>query len=249
MSAFPEGRLGFAVGDIHGRADLLARMFDALEREALSTKRPYPPFVVFLGDYIDRGPDSAEVIDLMLTGRPEGFERRYLKGNHEAAMLSFLDDPVGHKAWLAHGGLETLASYDLYPLPSMGASNDQLLEARDRFKAKLPNTHLAFLQSLERYVVLGDYAFVHAGVDVKHSLEQQTDANLFWIRERFLNETKPFSYRVVHGHTPTTAPFIDRRRIGVDTGAYFSNILSAARFEGDQVRFVAVSTSDPFSRF
>jgi len=249
MSAFAEGRLGFAVGDIHGRADLLARMFEVLEREGERANPSQAPIAVFLGDYVDRGPDSAEVIELLLTQRPEGFERRYLKGNHEAAMLAFLDDPLGHRAWLGHGGLATLASYNVHPLPSMGASNEQLMAAAVAFKSKLPASHLAFLQGLERYVVLGEYAFVHAGVDAKRALEQQTDADLFWSRDRFLNDAKLFSHRVVHGHTPTKAPYQDPRRIGLDTGAYFSNILSAAQFENQDVRFLAVSLSDPFSHF
>ena len=238
-SGFPPGRVGYAVGDIHGRADLLARMFDRLEADVRSAGE-VSPIVVFLGDYVDRGPDSAEVIDLLLTGRPEGFDRRFLKGNHEAAMLSFLDDPVANRAWLSHGGLETLASYNVRPLPSLGASAEEVAEAGASLRARLPAQHRGFLEALERYVVLGDYCFVHAGIDPKRKLEAQSDADLFWIRGRFLRDQRRLPYTVVHGHTPVTEPYHDKRRIGLDTGAYFSGVLSAARFCDTTVDFLTV---------
>lgn len=238
-ACFSPGRVGYAVGDIHGRADLLARMFDRLERDVRPTGDA-SPIVVFLGDYVDRGPDSAEVIDLLLTGRPEGFERRFLKGNHEAAMLSFLEDPVANRGWLSHGGLETLASYNVHPLPSLGASAEEVAEAGASLRSRLPDQHRSFLEALERFVVLGDYCFAHAGVDPARKLEAQLDADLFWIRGRFLEDRRRLPYKVVHGHTPVTAPYQDERRIGLDTGAYFSGALSAARFCDTAVDFLGV---------
>lgn len=235
---FVEGRVGYAVGDIHGRADLLVRMFERLEQEFRAVDAQ--PVVVFLGDYVDRGADSAEVLDLLQLGRPEGFERRFLKGNHEAAMLAFLEDPVAGKAWLSHGGLETLASYQIHPLPSLGASAEDIRQAGAALNARLPAAHRAFLDGLERYVVLGDYCFVHAGVDPARKLETQTDADLLWIRRRFLDDERPLPHMVVHGHTPVDAPHHDQRRIGLDTGAYFSGVLTAARFEGESVDFITV---------
>lgn len=233
---FLEGRIGYAVGDIHGRADLLARMFERLEKDA----RPAGarPVVVFLGDYIDRGPDSAEVIDLLLQGRPEGFERRFLKGNHEAAMLAFLSDPIAHRAWLSHGGLETLASYGVGPLPTIGSQSEDLVRARDGFAASLPPAHRAFYAGLERFASLGDYLFVHAGVDPARPLARQSEEDLLWIRGRFLHDQRRYDQCVVHGHTPIDSPFRDERRIGLDTGAYFSDRLTAARFEADAVSFI-----------
>lgn len=238
-SCFLPARIGYAVGDIHGRADLLARMFDRLEADARRAGE-VSPVVVFLGDYVDRGPDSAEVIDLLLTGRPEGFERRFLKGNHEAAMLSFLDDPVANRGWLSHGGLETLASYDVHPLPSLGASGEEVAQAGASFSARLPELHRGFLESLERYVVLGDYCFVHAGIDPTRKLEAQSDTDLFWIRGRFLGDKRRLPHVVVHGHTPVSEPYQDQRRIALDTGAYFSGALSAARFCEATVSFFTV---------
>jgi serine/threonine protein phosphatase 1 len=232
---FPEGRVGFAVGDIHGRADLLARMLDRLEAEPGSC--PRPPVVIFLGDYIDRGPDSAEVIELLRLGRPEGFERRFLKGNHEAAMLGFLADPVRHRQWLSHGGLDTLVSYGV-ELPSLGSGPDALLQCARALRERLPAWDEQFFNALERYAVMGDYLFVHAGVNPNAPLEQQTDADLFWIRDKFLDDTNILPHRIVHGHTPEASPYADSRRVGVDTGAYASGVLTAARFEGDGVTFL-----------
>jgi len=229
------------VGDIHGRADLLAALCARLEQRAAQDVRASgAPIVVFLGDYVDRGPRSANVIHLLLSGRPNGFERRYLKGNHEECMLAFMDSPLANRAWLMQGGAETLMSYGVQPPSPISATEADWLAAAGRLKARVPPAHMQFLTSLERYVVLGDYAFVHAGVNVGRPLEQQTDADLYWSRERFLNDRRRFSHRVVHGHTPAEKPFADERRVGVDTGAYATGVLTAARFEGVEVSFVSV---------
>ena len=235
-ASFAPGRVGYAIGDIHGRADLLARMFERLEAEPRTSEKP--PIVIFLGDYIDRGPDSAEVIELLLYKRPEGFEHYYLKGNHEEALLSFIADPAAGRAWLGHGGLQTLGSYGVAPLPSAGASQKDIAKAAALFREKLPDSHLAFFNRLERYVTHGDYAFVHAGVDPARKLEAQTDQDLFWIRRKFLESDRQASHVIVHGHTPAKAPYRDKRRVGLDTGAYFSGVLTAARFEGEEVSFI-----------
>jgi len=129
QAGFPEGALGFAVGDIHGRADLLARMLDRLEAEAAA--HPHlQPIVVFLGDYVDRGLESAKVIDMLLSGRPHGFERHFLRGNHEQAMQAFMRDPDQGRAWLAYGGAETLLSYRVKPV-FVEAVGTQIIERTD----------------------------------------------------------------------------------------------------------------------
>lgn len=241
---FLEGRVGYAVGDIHGRADLLERLFRELEGRADADARPGgPPIVVFLGDYVDRGPKSAAVVDLLLTGRPTGLERRYLKGNHEESMLGFMQAPLENRAWVLQGGAETLSSYGVTPPPPVGATEADWLDASARLNERVPAAHKAFLEGLERYVVLGGYAFVHAGINGGRSLEKQTDADLFWSRQQFLNDRRRFSHRVVHGHTPVDQPYMDARRIAVDTGAYATGVLSAARFEGAEVSFLSVNAS------
>lgn len=241
-ATFPDGRVGFAVGDVHGRADLLADLLSLLEERAAAEQRQGgPPVLVLLGDYVDRGPDTPGVLDLLLTGRPHGYERRYLKGNHEQYMLAFMQAPLENRAWVVQGGAETLISYGVQPPAPRGASDDDWLAAAEALCAAVPPAHVEFLNGLERYVAFGDYAFVHAGVDAARTLEEQTDEDLFWSRERFIASKRPFSHRVVHGHTPVEQPYADRRRIAVDTGAYASGTLTAARFEGAEVSFLSVS--------
>jgi serine/threonine protein phosphatase 1 len=245
---FADGRVGYAVGDIHGRADLLSLMLEALEARAQEDHREGgAPVVVFLGDYVDRGPDSAGVIDLLLRERPHGYERRYLKGNHEQSMLAYMERPLENRAWVLQGGAETMRSYGVAAPPPIGATEADWLTAAEQLRARVPEPHQAFLNGLERYVVFGDYAFVHAGVDASRTLEKQTDADLFWSRSQFIASKRRFSHRVVHGHTPVDRPYADERRIAVDTGAYASGVLTAARFEGDQVAFLPVSERDRFS--
>ena len=239
---FLEGRVGFAIGDIHGRADLLAQMFDLLEGRLADERRDgRAPIVIFLGDYVDRGPNSAGVLDLLTGDRPHGYERRYLRGNHEQSMLAFMEAPNDNRSWLHHGGAETLASYGVAPPSPRHATHEECTEAAAALRARLPTEHLIFLEKLERYVELGDYAFVHAGVDLARPLDAQQDHDLYWSRERFLNGKRRFSHRVVHGHTPTDQPFADDRRVGVDTGAYATGVLTAVRLEGEGGSFLAVT--------
>lgn len=239
---FPDGRVGYAVGDIHGRADLLERMVNMLETRAASeTRDGGMPIVVFLGDYVDRGPESKRVLDILVKLRPQGYERHYLKGNHEQSMLAFMDAPLANKVWLRQGGVETLLSYGVTPPSPVSNNDNDWIEAGAALTAAVPDSHKLFLNTLERYRAYGDYAFVHAGIDAARTLEEQTDDDLFWARERFIASKRRFSHRVVHGHTPVDRPHIDERRIGVDTGAYASGTLTAARFEGDEVTFHPVS--------
>ena len=241
---FPDGRVGFAIGDIHGRADLLSEMLDMLEERADTERREGGArSVVCLGDYVDRGPNSAAVLDLLLTRRPSGYERRYLKGNHEQSMLLFMEAPLENRAWVLQGGAETLIAYGVQPPPPVGAEDADWISVAEALKARVPEAHRAFLESLERYVALGDYAFVHAGIDAARSLEDQTDDDLYWSRDRFIASKRKFSHRVVHGHTPVDKPYADQRRIAVDTGAYASGTLTAARFEGPDVAFLSVSAA------
>lgn len=237
--AFPDGQVGYAVGDIHGRADLLARMLDRLEDDARGAPPGQKPIVVFLGDYVDRGPASKDVIDLLLAGRPHGFERRFLCGNHEAMLLRFLEQPVKARDWLTTGGLDTVLSYGV-PVIGAHATPAAVAAFAQAFRAALPEAHLAFLQTLERFVVLGDYALVHAGVDPDKAIERQSDADLFWIRKKFLGGARPYRYMVIHGHTPIERPYRDARRIGIDTGAYLSGRLTAVKLHGEQAEFISV---------
>ncbi len=239
---FMDGRVGYAVGDVHGRVDLLDLLLGELEGRASGDVRENgQPIVIFLGDYVDRGPDSNKVIDLLLSGRPAGFERRFLRGNHEQVMQAFMDDPLSNRSWMLHGGAETLQAYGVRPPALTTSSNEDWQAAAEALRAAVPAAHIEFLSGLERYITLGDYAFVHAGVNPARAMERQTDQDLFWARERFIKSRRPFSHRIVHGHTPVDRPFIDQRRVAVDTGAYASGWLTAARFEGERVNFISVN--------
>lgn len=237
QSVFPEGSLGFAVGDIHGRADLLARMLDRLEAQAAAAPH-LRPVVVFLGDYIDRGLESAKVIDMLLSGRPAGFERHFLRGNHEQAMQAFLRDPDQGRAWLAYGGVETLLSYRVKPV-SVEAPAATLEAAAKALEEVLPPAHKTFLDDLVPAVTIGDYFFVHAGIDPDRGMEDQVEHDLYWIRQRFLTDTRRWEKVVVHGHSPVKEAFRDHRRVAIDTGAYATGRLTAARLEANQIAFIS----------
>jgi len=234
----PQGRRVYAVGDVHGRADLLIRLIQDLRADIARGEYEGRPILIFLGDYIDRGFQSKEVIDVLLGDMLSPFETYFLKGNHEAAMLQFLGDPAIGSRWAEYGGAETLVSYGVRPARTR-TSVDEWSKASAELHDALPPEHLSFLKNLDLCVRVGDYLFVHAGVRPGVPLDQQSEQDLLWIREEFLNDRKLLEAVVVHGHTPTTKPHLDGRRVGIDTGAYLSGVLTAARFEHDTVEFIS----------
>lgn len=238
VATAPEGRRIYAVGDVHGRADLLEKLLKDIQNDALGGSFKDRPILVFLGDYIDRGFQSKEVIDLLLSELVSPFETYFLKGNHEAAMLQFLNEPAIGPRWAEFGGAETLVSYGVRP-PRMRTSLEEWAVASEELNRVLPQEHLDFLLGLQLSVRIGDYLFVHAGVRPGLDLDKQSEQDLLWIREEFLNDTRPLGAVVVHGHTPAARPHKDSRRVGIDTGAYLSGRLTAARFEHDAVDFLS----------
>jgi serine/threonine protein phosphatase 1 len=233
--------VGYAIGDVHGRLDLLTAMIERLEADHPAPDPAAPPIVVFLGDYVDRGPHSRGVIELLMQRRPRGFERRYLLGNHEAMMMKFIQDPIENRHWLTQGGMATLGSYGV-AAPSVMAGKQALKEAGDQFRDAIPEAHLEFMLGMERYVVLGDYAMVHAGINPDKPFQSQTDEDLLWIRKKFLQNRRRHEYMIVHGHTPIDVPYKDDRRIGVDTGAYASGRLTAVKLHGAETEFISVAS-------
>jgi serine/threonine protein phosphatase 1 len=225
----PEGQLLYAVGDIHGRTDLLADLLRLIEADAADHPAAKKT-LVFLGDYVDRGPDSRGVVEMLLEGLPGGFDAEFLKGNHEALLLDFLADPRRLDHWLMNGGDATMTSYgvDIGQLDSVGAPPEAW---RDAFAALLPEDHLRFFEQLKLQVPAGDYLFVHAGIRPGVPIDAQSDTDLTWIRDAFLDHTEPFGKLVVHGHTPVREPDIRANRIGIDTGAVFTGRLTALRLE------------------
>jgi serine/threonine protein phosphatase 1 len=221
----------YAVGDVHGRADLLEDLYALIVEDARAAPDE-PTTLVFLGDLVDRGPDSAKVVERVMQLRAESaFRVQVLKGNHEQAMLLFLDDPAFGSTWLQHGGGPTLASYGVYP-PAGRGDEAAWSAVRDAFAEAVPPAHVAFLRSLPLYLERGDYLFVHAGVRPGVPLERQTEQDLLWIRQEFLSRPKASDRVVVHGHTPSETPQLTRWRIGIDTGAYATGVLSAVRLWG-----------------
>lgn len=237
-ATIPEGQRVYAIGDVHGRADLLKILLNILQTDALGGDYKGRPKLVFLGDYIDRGFQSREVIDILLGDLVSPFDTFFLKGNHEAAMLQFLSEPGMGPRWVEHGGAETLVSYGVRP-PRARTAVDEWAMASQELKRQLPREHLQFLMGLQINVRIGDYMFVHAGVRPGVDLDQQSEYDMLWIREEFLNDTRPLGVVVVHGHTPASKPHRDSRRVGLDTGAYISGQLTAARFEHETVEFLS----------
>jgi serine/threonine protein phosphatase 1 len=237
VRASTDGRLIYAIGDVHGRLDLLDALLDQIREDALAARPPKPPVLVFIGDYIDRGTSNRGVIDRVIElGRRGEFEVRALKGNHEQALLGFLDDASSGAAWVMHGGEQTLASYGVRP-PESG-SDEAWSRTRDVFAEALPADHLNFLTSLALTAVYGDYVFVHAGLRPAVDLSAQREADLLWIRQEFLSASGPFEKVVVHGHTPADEAFMGEHRIGIDTGAYATGVLTAVRLADQERRFL-----------
>ena len=233
------GPLAYAIGDVHGRLDLLRRLMSAISDDRARAADDGDPLLIFLGDYVDRGDDPRGVIDLILSlKRNSGFEVHCLKGNHEEALLEFLADPATGPTWAQHGGGATLLSYGVQP-PADRLSREGWEETCRAFAAALPAEHLAFYQRLELSLCVGDYMFVHAGVRHGVDLAQQSEHDMLWIRRPFLDEKRLFDKMIVHGHSPTEEPFVGTNRIGVDTGAYATGVLSAVRLCGTDRAFLS----------
>jgi len=219
----------YAIGDVHGRADLLEQMFSAIDTTLVS--HPVKNAVqVLLGDYIDRGPNSREVIDALIA-REHRHKMVYLKGNHEAFALRFLTDPSVLSAWKRVGGMNTLLSYGLQPpTPSGPAEQRKIAEA---FAAALPESHRQFLQNLRLSFTSGDFFFTHAGVRPGVPLTGQSEQDLLWIRDEFLLHEEDFGKVIVHGHTAVKEPDVRPNRINIDTGAFATGRLSCLMLQGD----------------
>ncbi len=228
----------YAIGDIHGCARELDILHGQIAADAAHRGQGRSVTLVYVGDYVDRGPDSAGVIERLLGPAPvAGAERIYLRGNHEDAMLAFLEDAEAGAEWLDYGGLETLKSYGINP--AGGALWRQNLA--EGLAAKLPETHRQFLMNLRDRWSYGGYGFVHAGVRPGVAWDAQKTDDLLWIREPFLSSRTRFDRKIVHGHTITETPDVRPNRIGIDTGAFHSGVLTALVIDGMTEAFVQTS--------
>jgi serine/threonine protein phosphatase 1 len=233
----PDGLRLYAIGDVHGRDDLLATMHERIALDRAS--RPTPDYrIIHLGDYVDRGPESAAVIERLVKLKAADERAVFLKGNHEELLLDFLNDPVGGgPTFFNNGGLATLASYGL-SLDRWFFGNRHMIDAADRLAKLMPPAHRAFLDGLGLSARFGDFFFCHAGIKPGVPLDKQTADDLTWIRGPFLESTQEFEAVVVHGHTPAPEPEVRPNRINIDTGAVFSGVLTCVAIEGTEFRFL-----------
>lgn len=224
----PNGIRIYAISDIHGCADLLQQMFTVIDKD-LTTIGSMRPIHVFLGDYIDRGPDSCRTIELLIE-RGRKHESVFLKGNHEEFLLDVLKDPAQFDQWKQFGGLQTLTSYGLKP--SLNPSAAEQAELIQELSARIPLHQHRFFEGLRARFVCGDFFFVHAGVRPGVPLAHQQEHDLLWIREEFLRSEARFGKYIVHGHTPVQEPDIRPNRVNIDTGAYATGNLTLLTVQG-----------------
>ena len=221
----------YAVGDIHGRADLLSEIIARIDDDI--RRRPIAHTIeVYLGDYVDRGPQSKTVIDL-LTVRLVANGAVCLRGNHEAVMEGFLQDPTILEYWLPLGAMQTLASYGIEL-----HENETAFSLHRRFLDALPRAHELFMQCLRNQFSCGDFLFVHAGIRPGVALDDQDPNDLIWIRDEFLDDTRSHKRFIVHGHTPVPHPEIRRNRINIDTAAWRTGALTCVAIEGSTILFL-----------
>lgn len=242
-AGIPPGLRLYAIGDIHGRSDLLRKLIDMIV--ARETERPsQKTALIFLGDYIDRGPDSSGVIDLLIHDLPERFQVIYLRGNHEDMMVRALAYPEQFDFWSMNGGLATIQSYGIDAGAAQTHGLDEARAILAELDRALPHSHRDFLNALRLWAKVGDYFFVHAGVRPGIPLRQQTEHDYLFIRDEFLRDEGSFGKIIVHGHTPVRRPDIRPNRIGIDTGAVFTGHLTALILEGQTKNFLTTEATD-----
>ena len=225
----------YVVGDIHGCLDLLDRLIDKISRDV--KEHGGNSLTVTLGDYIDRGPNSRGVLDRLLSNPFPG-DYVALKGNHEALLEAFLEDPAVGAQWRHLGGLETLHSFGIPVAPLLMDRNYD--EASAQLRVALSPEHVKFLASLKTSLTIGGYFLCHAGVRPGVALERQSEQDLLWIRDEFLDSKMDFGKIVVHGHTPVEEPEVLSNRINIDTGAFATGRLTCVVLDDGGYRFLKV---------
>ena len=243
--AIPAGYRVYAVGDIHGRLDLLDELLARIEaddRQRAGRERQRPETIlIFLGDLIDRGPSSAQVIERLRTYAPPGVRSIFLSGNHEDVLLRLIRGESQFLAdWLRFGGAECARSYGINPTAIKRMEPSRAVRV---LRDKVPADHRSFLESFVDTFEIGDYLFVHAGIRPGIQLAEQSQTDLRWIREAFLESDVEHGHVVVHGHTISEEVQVRANRIGLDTGAYRSGVLTALGLEGTERWFLQTGTA------
>ena len=237
----PPGARAYVIGDVHGRLDLLRDLLEQIEDDR-NARRCERDFLVFLGDLIDRGPDSRGVLQLLQTLRPDLPNPVFIMGNHEEMLLRVVGtDPGRVWDWMSFGGYEFAQSYGVAVghLATLDAAH-----AADEIRAAIPPADLAFVEAFVDSFRFGDYLMVHAGIRPGVALEDQKVADLRWIREDFLDSAVQHPFVVVHGHTISDGPDERANRIGVDTGAYASGVLTALCLQGRERKYLTAERKD-----
>lgn len=239
LPSVPAGERYYVVGDIHGRCDLFEALADAVDSDDRASG-PADTTIVLLGDLVDRGADSAGVIR-----RAREWQRtrkvRILAGNHEEMFLESFDNEEVLRHFLKHGGRETVLSYGI---PLADYNRLSVAELRAQLPSIIPQADRDFLDGFEEKIIAGDYLFVHAGINPKRSIEEQTRKDMLWIRDRFLSYEGPLPKVVVHGHTIFDDVEDRGIRIGIDTGAFRSGVLTALVLEDDTRRTIKAVDKD-----
>ncbi|WP_353460960.1 metallophosphoesterase family protein [Sphingomonas faeni] len=240
-SVVPEGQRVYAVGDIHGCVELLDELIALIDADD-AQRGPAETTLIFLGDIVDRGPASAAVIDRLIDLSKTRGTVRFLLGNHEEIFLGALDgEPKALRLFCRIGGRETILSYGMDATEYERLDYEELVH---RLAELVPQEHRAFISAFEDMIVIGDYAFVHAGVRPDAPLDGQRSSDLRWIRDPFLEHRNKLEKTIVHGHTMTDEVEHRNHRIGVDTGAYASGKLTALGLEGGDVWHLQTNGSD-----
>ena len=233
LPAVPDATRYYVIGDIHGRLDLYEAMIAAIEEDDAGRAK-METHVILLGDLVDRGPDSAGVVERTRKWQAER-KVRVLAGNHEEMFLGAFTKPEVLRHFLKHGGRETILSYGLSKKQFNAMTLDELFALLPEL---VPQSEREYIANFEEMIVAGDYLFVHAGIDPKLPLDEQKRSDLLWIRDRFLKHEGPLEKVVVHGHTIFNRVMDCGNRIGIDTGAFRSGVLTALVLEGDQRRVI-----------
>ena len=238
----PDNTVLYAIGDLHGHYSAYKMLYTLIEIEA--SKRPdLKHIVIFLGDYIDRGPDSSKIIESLRNLKSDAIQNVFLIGNHEYSFLEYMKDPHANEQWLQFGGIQTVQSYgclinDGPILPS------EIEVLQKKLNSRVPKEHLNFLNSLDHMSIYGDYAFVHAGIRPGLPLSEQKNEDLRFIREPFLSWEEPHEKCIIHGHSITKEPEIKQNRINVDTGLYKFGTLTCCVLKDETVSLIQVQNDD-----
>ena len=233
--AVPAGERAYAIGDIHGRCDLLDELLARIDEDD-ARRGPARTHLILLGDLIDRGPDSAGVVRTIAQLMAASDRVRLIKGNHEEVLVKAAHGSArAARGLLEIGGYQTLASYGI---SREEADHGTLQDLIDLIRERVPAEQIALLDSGEDMVLLGDYLFVHAGIRPGKPLDQQKGSELRWTREPFLSARRRDPWMIVHGHTPADDVDYGQQRIGIDTAAFATGVLTAIGLEGEERWFL-----------